>query len=207
MNVDGDLEDIRWILGLGRQRLPAASYALLPNLKKGLFFAIGERLRFFVVCFLHTREQIFSYQTPGRHPPRTTGRVEDTVTKQWVGAPTSVPHSEIMARLLVLSIDLCRGLGISPLRMKHLAEFFSGRSWPKICPRIFFSYFVESLVPFFLKICAHSERYRNLKAGTSEIQSFFGNIAFPLPSVLRPKYTKIIKRTNIWRKHTPFVKR
>ena len=42
MNVDDDLEDIRWIPGLGGERLPTASYTLLPNLKKGLFFAIGE---------------------------------------------------------------------------------------------------------------------------------------------------------------------
>ena len=39
MNVDDGLEDIRWILGLGGEKLPAASNALLPNLKKGLFFA------------------------------------------------------------------------------------------------------------------------------------------------------------------------
>ena len=172
MNVDGDLEDIRWILGLGRQRLPAASYALLPNLKKGLFFAIGERLRFFVVCFLHTREQIFSYQTPGRHPPRTTGRVEDTVTKQWVGAPTSVPHSEIMARLLVLSIDLCRGLGISPLRMKHLAEFFSGRSWPNICPGMIFFGFIGKFETFFFeKLCPWRAAQKSY--GDYILKSFF----------------------------------
>ena len=42
VNVDDGLEDIRWIRGLGGEKLPAASYALLPNLKKDLFFAIGE---------------------------------------------------------------------------------------------------------------------------------------------------------------------
>ena len=42
VNVDDELEEIRWIRGLRGERLPAASYALLPNLKKGLFFAIGE---------------------------------------------------------------------------------------------------------------------------------------------------------------------
>jgi len=42
MNVDDDLEDIRWNRGLGGERLPTASYTLLPNLKKGLFFAMGE---------------------------------------------------------------------------------------------------------------------------------------------------------------------
>ena len=41
-NVGDGLEDIRWIRGLGGEKLPAAPYALLQHLKKGLFFAIGE---------------------------------------------------------------------------------------------------------------------------------------------------------------------
>ena len=45
MNVDDGLGDIRWIRGLGGEKLPAASYALLPNMKKGLFFAIAEGSR------------------------------------------------------------------------------------------------------------------------------------------------------------------
>ena len=36
-NVDDGLEDIRWMRGLGGEKLPAASYALFPNLKKSLF--------------------------------------------------------------------------------------------------------------------------------------------------------------------------
>ena len=53
VNVDDGLEDIRWIRDLGGEKLPAASNALLPNLKKALFFAIGEGSRNFVACFLH----------------------------------------------------------------------------------------------------------------------------------------------------------
>ena len=87
MNVDDGLEAIRWIRGLGGEMLPAASYALLPNLKKGLFFAIAEGSRIFVVYFLHTRGQKLLYQTPGRCPPRINGRVVNTVTRRWVGAP------------------------------------------------------------------------------------------------------------------------
>ena len=45
VNVDDGLEDIRWIRGLGGEKLPAASNALLSNLKKRLFFAIGEGSR------------------------------------------------------------------------------------------------------------------------------------------------------------------
>ena len=53
MNVDDGSEDIRWIRGLGGDRLPAVSYALLRNLKKGLLFAIGEGSSDFVVWLLH----------------------------------------------------------------------------------------------------------------------------------------------------------
>ena len=71
-------EDIRWIRGVRGERLPAVSYALLRNLIKGLLFAIDEGWRFFVVSFIHTREHIYLYETPGRRPPLITGRVMNT---------------------------------------------------------------------------------------------------------------------------------
>ena len=54
---------------------------------------------------------------------------------------------------------------------------------PTSAPELFFSSFLESLQVFCLMTCAHSERHRNRVAGIFEIQSFFGNIAFPLSSV------------------------
>ena len=170
MNVDDDLEDIRCIRGPGGERLPTASYALLPNLKKGLFFAIGEGLRIFVVYFLHTREHIFLYQTPGRRPPRITGRVANTVTRRRVGAPNE--HTLFRIHEAVVGfVDRC--LSWTPLRIKHLAEFFSGQSWPKICPGNAFFGLFGKFGTLFLKVCAHSERYRNIMAVIFEIQSFF----------------------------------
>ena len=50
---------------------------------------------------------------------------------------------------------------------------------------IFFGVF-EKFETFFSKICAHSERYRNLLAGIFEIPTFYGHIAFPMSPVLRP---------------------
>ena len=87
MNVDDGLECIRWVRGLGSEKLPAAFHALLPNLKKGLFFTIGEGSRFFAACFLHMSAQMFLYQTPDRRPPHITGSVVNTVARGWVGAP------------------------------------------------------------------------------------------------------------------------
>ena len=43
VNVDDGLEDIRWIRGLGGEWLPAASYALVPKLEKGLVLLSFKR--------------------------------------------------------------------------------------------------------------------------------------------------------------------
>ena len=80
MNVDDGLEDIRWTRDLGGKRLPSASYALVPNLRKGLFFAVGEGSIMFAVCFLHNSGRMFLYQTPGRRPPHITGRRVNALT-------------------------------------------------------------------------------------------------------------------------------
>ena len=82
------------------------------------------------------------------------------LTRAWVGAPnerTSFRYHDVvvdfvdrcLSRTMILSIDICRGLGISPLRIKHLAEFFSGRSSPNIWPGNFFTDFFSSLERFF----------------------------------------------------------
>ena len=128
------------------------------------------------------------YQTPGRRPPRITGRFVKThplVATGWVGAPNERAPITFNGAVVVF-VDRClsatRNLAASN---EHLAEFFSGRSWPNICPGIFFCVlFYSKFGTLFLKFCAHSKRYRNLMAGIFELQTFFGNIAFPLSSVL-----------------------
>ena len=124
--------------------MPAASNALLPNLKTGLFFAVGEGSRIFFACFLHGSAQMCLYQTPGRRPPPITGRCVNTVTRGWVGAPNGrAPfrfHGAVQS--LVLSIDVCPGLGISPLRTNIWLSY----SWAK---ELFFSGFLKSLNFFF----------------------------------------------------------
>ena len=134
MNVDDGLDDIRRIRSLGGEKLPAASYALLPNLKC-LFFAIGEGSRIFVACFLHSSAQMYSYQT---RRPSITGRFENAMTRGWAGAPNERAPFRFHGAVVGF-VDRClsrtRNLAASN---KHLAEFFSGRSWPKIGPGMFF---------------------------------------------------------------------
>ena len=127
------------------------------------------------------------YQTPGRRPPPITGRSVNTVTRGWVGAP----DGRAPFRFHGAVVWFCRSMSVQNLAAsnKHLAEFFSGRSWPKIVlpkigPGIIFFGVFKKFETFFSKICAHSERYRNLLAGIFEILTFYGNIAFPLSPVL-----------------------
>ena len=58
-----------------------------PKPEKRSVVAIGEGSRIFVVCFLLISAQRCLYQTPGRRPPRITGRVVTTVARGWNGAP------------------------------------------------------------------------------------------------------------------------
>ena len=50
-------------------------------------------------------------------------------------------------------------------------------------PRNYFFGVFENFETCFSKICAHSERYRNLLAGIFEILTFYGNIASPLSPI------------------------
>ena len=145
--------------------------------------SVVQGSRTFVACFLHSSAQMRLYQTPGRRPPPITGRFVNTVTRGWVGAPNGRAPFRFHGAVINF-VDRClsrtRNLSTSN---KHLAEFFSGRSWPKTEPGIVFFGVFEKFETFFSKICAHSERYRNLLAGIFEIVTFHGNIAFPLSPV------------------------
>ena len=154
MNVDDGLEDIRWIRGLGSEKLPAASYALLPNLKKALVFAIREGSKFSVACILHTRGQPFLHQTPGRRPPRITGRVVNTVARGWVGAPNERAPLRLMAQSLVLSIHVCRGLGILPVRINIWLSFSHTDLGPTSAQDFFFSFSSKFGTFFFEVLCS-----------------------------------------------------
>ena len=125
--------------------------------KKGLFFAIGEGSRFLVACFLYSSAQMCLYQTPGRRPPPITGRFVNTVTRGWVGAPNERAPFRFHGGILGF-VDRClsrtRNLAASS---EHLAEFFSGRSWPKIGPGFFFVGFLKPYFRRFVLIASGTE--------------------------------------------------
>ena len=76
-----------------------------------------------------------------------------------------------MTQSLVLSIHVCRGLGISPLRTNIWLSFAQAdlAAWPNICPGMIFFRISGKFETVFVKVCAHSERYSNLMAGIFEI--------------------------------------
>ena len=117
-------------------------------------------------------------------PANITGRFVNTVTRGWVGAPNGRAPSRFHGAVVGFVARCLSGTRNLAASNKHLAEFFSGRSWPKIGRGIIFFGVFEKFETFFSKICAHSERYRNLFAGIFEIVTFYGNIAFPLSPVL-----------------------
>ena len=100
-------------------------------------------------CFLHGSAQMCLYQTPGRRPPPITSRFVNTMTRGWDGDPNGRAPFRFHGAVVGF-VDRCvsrtRNLAASN---KHLAEFFSGRSWSKIGPGIIFSGFLKSWKLFF----------------------------------------------------------
>ena len=80
-----------------------------------------------------------------------------------------------MEQSLVLSIDACPGLGISPLRIKHLGELFVFLR-PILAQNLLRCFFwggggvTLKVWIFCVKICAHSERNLNLMARVFEMR-------------------------------------
>ena len=92
------------------------------------------------------------YQTPGRRPPRiTAGRFVNKVTRGWVGAPNErAPFRFHGAVVDFVDRRLSRTRNLAASN-KHLAEFFSGRSWPEIDPGMIFFGVFENFETFFSK--------------------------------------------------------
>ena len=121
------------------------------------------------------------YQIPGRRPPRILGRFVKTVTRGWVGAPNERAPFRFHGAVVGF-VDRCLSkTRILAASNQHLA-FFSGLSWPKICPGIIFLGVFEKFETFFRRfvlIASGAEMFWRISLKFD----FFGNIAFPLPPV------------------------
>ena len=87
-----------------------------------------------------------------------------------------------MAQSLVLSIDVCPGLGISPLQTNIWLSFSQADLGPRSPQGLFFSGFLKSSKRFFRRfvlIASGTEIFWRVP-GIFEILTFYGNIALPL---------------------------
>ena len=101
VNVDDALEETGGpVRGLRGEKLPAASYVFLPNLRKGLFFAVGEGSRF---CRLFSK-QLCLCQTPGRRRPLITGRSVNSAVRD-----PALDAISIRAAVVYVPLLLCAG--------------------------------------------------------------------------------------------------
>ena len=91
---------------------------------------------------------------PGRRPPPITGRFVNMVTRGWVKAPNERAPFRFHGAVVGF-VDRCLSRTRNPVASnKHLAEFSSGRSWPKIGPGIICFGVFESLKRFFEDLCS-----------------------------------------------------
>ena len=95
---------------------------------KCLFFAIGGIDKFCRLLSAHPRPNIFN-ETPGRRPPHIASRRVETVTVGWVGAPNERAALIFDRQSLVLSNDVCQGLGISRTRLFTPMLYMGNISW------------------------------------------------------------------------------
>ena len=147
-----------------------------PKPEKRPIFAIGEGSRFFVACFLQSSAQMYLYQTPGRRPPPIISRFcehHDQMVdwSPWRARPVQISYAVVgfFDRLSVQDSESRRfeqtfgWVFLTPILAqdsnKHLAEFVSGRSWPKIGPGIiFFGFFWKVKEKIFLIEDLRSQR-------------------------------------------------
>ena len=89
------------------------------------------------------------YQTPGRRPPRITGRVVNTVTRGWVEAPNERAPFRFHGAVVGF-VDRClSGLGISPLRINFWLSFSQADLGPRSSQGLLCSFVFGSSELFF----------------------------------------------------------
>ena len=172
MNADDGLEDIRWIRGLGGEKLPAASYGLLPNMKNTYFLPSEREPEFLSPVFTQQRPNVFvsdAWPAPAtyhRHCDQRVGRspkrarpVQISWRSRWFCRSMSVEDSESRRFEWTVVCNFLRPiLAQDPPRN----DFFR-----------FFPFFFEIVRILFLKKISHSVRYNHLMADIFEIHFFF----------------------------------
>ena len=131
--------------------MPAASNALLSNLKKRPVFCHRRGIEIFVACFLHSSTQMCLYQTPGRRLLPITGRFVNTVTRGWVGAPNGrAPFRFHGAVVVFVALCLSRTRNLAASNYSNIWLSFSQADFgPRSAQELLFSGFLKRLEGIF----------------------------------------------------------
>ena len=106
---------------------------------------------------------------------------------------TSTPRSDFMAQSLLLSIDECPGLGISPLQTNIWLSFSQADLRPRSAQELFFSGFLKSLKLFFRRFVLIASGTEIFWRVSLKHLTFDGNIAFPLSPVFVVYYSSAVR--------------
>ena len=117
----------------------------MSYLADGLFLQ-WERNRFLFLSVLYTpAARCVLYQTPGRRPPHFTGRLMDTVTLAWAGAP----NERAPFRFHVAVVVYCRSMSVEDSESCRFqlnnSLTFSQDDEPNMRPGLIFLAFFERL--------------------------------------------------------------
>ena len=107
----------------------------------------------------------------------------NTVTRGWVGAPNERAPFSFMAQSLVLSIAVCPGLGISPLRTNISLSFSQADLGPRSAQELFFVFFLKSLKLFFRRFVLIASGTEIFWRVSLKFQLFMETSRFPLSPV------------------------
>ena len=114
-----------------------------PRPEKSSIFCDRRGIETFVGCFLHSIAQMCLYQTPGPRPPRITGRIVNTVTRGWVGAPNErAPFTFPGAVVGFVHRCLSRTRNLAASNY-HLADFSLADLGPSLPTMYFFWLFLS----------------------------------------------------------------
>ena len=166
VNVDDGLEDIRWIRGLGARTCPRGPTLFSPKPEFLFYFLPSERDRDFLWPVFYT------------------------------AAPKCVCIRRLASARHVSPAVLwcfCRSMSVEDSESRRFElTFWLSFSQADIGPRSgqewFYSFFLESLELFLWRFVLIASRTEILWRVSLKFELFFGNIAFPLSSVLVSRY-------------------
>ena len=145
--------------------MPAASYALLPNLKKGLFLPSERDRDFLLPVFYKAAPKCICIRRLAGARHLSSVVFVNTTTRWWIGAHDERAPFRFHMQSLVFSIDCLSRTRNPAASNKRLAEFSQADLGPRSAQEILFSGFLKSLKLFyrrFVLMASGTEIFRRM---------------------------------------------